>query len=260
MDMSSKQNQQQRIDPTMRPKQYGSRIVANPFCSSFRRQENASQVPFLYFAKPDSFSTLPLLGKKILDYKNFEPVRASQVAEQLSQHNIGVVALNACQSCFSHNQGLTNMCHMFINSGVPIVLGMSFTVKYDTAEAFYAGFYRSLVLDDEDIHNSSVKGRAEVQNKHRNTNRRQSWPKAVTLIARPRDSTTPFESERPSAAERYHDDANGVAPQQELQPPELPEFKWVDTVGMMLLEAGLLEGDIFVEQPRPDPPLQGYQE
>jgi hypothetical protein len=90
-------------------------------------------------------------------------VDASEVARILKKRGITVVVLSACLSSWAHSRPLNNMCHVFANHGVKAVTGMSFSVLYDAAHAYFEEFYRHLVLENLGFRASSLKARDTLQ-------------------------------------------------------------------------------------------------
>lgn len=73
------------------------------------------------------------------------------------------------------------MCHVFANHGVKAVTGMSYSVLYDAAHAYFDVFYRYLVLENMDFRTSSLKARETLQQGTPRGNAiSQCWPIVTT--------------------------------------------------------------------------------
>jgi hypothetical protein len=79
-----------------------------------------------------------------------EPVSAEMLGELLSEHNIPVMVLNACQSAMVDGQAETpfaSVAASLIKAGIYSVVAMSYSLWVSGAKEFLPGFYRQLFKD-----------------------------------------------------------------------------------------------------------------
>ncbi|MBL1079824.1 CHAT domain-containing protein [Nocardia sp. 2] len=68
---------------------------------------------------------------------------AIEIAQQVSRNNTWMVHLNACRSAQAGSEVLTH-AEEFVNTGVPVAIGMKRLIDVSDAVVFSAGFYRSV--------------------------------------------------------------------------------------------------------------------
>ncbi|KAK3360666.1 hypothetical protein B0T25DRAFT_132399 [Lasiosphaeria hispida] len=89
--------------------------------------------------------------------------KASGIAKLLRKHHIPMVVINACESARSDLGSLANMAHVFVRSGTPMVLAMSYKLNVDALSVFFGTFYDSLLNRGRDFSQAAADGRKAMR-------------------------------------------------------------------------------------------------
>ncbi|KAF4466037.1 hypothetical protein FALBO_7109 [Fusarium albosuccineum] len=142
--------------------------------------------PQILFAKPDYFPASKS-EEQLLNSTTFDYTPASDVAALLKRYNITVAVFSSCQSAYTQRKSLSSsMCHVFAKHGICAITGMNFSVLSKTAEAYYAGFYSSLVLHGRTFRSAAIHGRDklwEQKGRRLSGDKHETWPTVATYFA-----------------------------------------------------------------------------
>ncbi len=138
--------------------------------------------PMLFFAHDDPFSA-ERTDEVHYNAATFHIVSTRAVAELLMEHRVSAVALSACLSSYAQRKPLSNMCRVFASCGVQVMIGMSFTVWSAQAEAYFAGFYKALILARHSVRGAAIEGRRALQLSPRVEVEEQDWPTVTAYLA-----------------------------------------------------------------------------
>ncbi|MGY0234316.1 tetratricopeptide repeat protein [Longispora urticae] len=79
-----------------------------------------------------------------------EPISADQVAELLAEHRVPVAVLNACQSAMDTGDE-ASLAQQLVGAGVPVAVGMAYSVTVSAAERAMPVFYGRLAAGAEPL-------------------------------------------------------------------------------------------------------------
>jgi hypothetical protein len=92
-----------------------------------------------------------------------DPVEASQLAELLTQHQVPIAILNACQSAMQPTTSEVSLGSRLAQAGLQVVLAMGYSITVSAATLLMRSLYQHLLADD-DLLVAIRRARAELYN------------------------------------------------------------------------------------------------